>query len=73
MSRYYFSLADGMSFEDVDGLELEDVNAAREEAIGVARDLMRLLPERRDWSGCIVRVTDDGRNLVFDLRFLEAE
>jgi hypothetical protein len=34
---------------------------------------MRLLPERRHWSGCIVRVTDDERNLAFDLPFLEAE
>jgi len=73
MPRYYFSLANDLSFDDIDGLELSNLAAARSEAIGLARDLMRLQPERRDWSGCTVRVTDDERNFLFDLPFLEAE
>ena len=73
MPRYYFSLANDLSFDDVDGLELSSLAAARSEAIGVARDLMRMQPERRDWAGCTVRVTDDEQNLLFDLPFLEAE
>jgi len=73
MPRYYFSLANDLSFDDIDGLELSNLAAARSEAIGLARDLMRLQPERRDWSGCTVRVSDDEQNVLFDLPFLEAE
>jgi hypothetical protein len=69
MPRYYFSLANGRPFDDVDGLELPDIEAARTEAIGFAGDLMRMEPERRDWSQWIVRVTDEDRNQVFDLPF----
>jgi hypothetical protein len=69
MPRYYFSVANGRSFNDVDGLELQDIAAARAEAIGFARDLMRLEPERRDWSDWVVRVTDEGHQSVFDLPF----
>jgi len=69
MPRYYFSLANGRSFDDVDGLELPDVEAARTEARGFAGDLMRMQPERRDWSGWVVRVTDEGQKPVFDLPF----
>jgi hypothetical protein len=70
MPRYYFSLANGRSFNDVDGLELPDV-AARAEAIGFASDLMRMEPERRDWSHWMVRVTDEHLKTVFDLPFPE--
>jgi hypothetical protein len=72
MPRYFFNIANGRSFDDVDGLELPDIAAARAEAMGFARDLMRLEPERRDWSRWAVRVTDDNRKPVFDLPFLEA-
>jgi hypothetical protein len=72
MPRYYFSIANGRSFDDVDGLELPDMEAVRVEAAGFARDLMRLEAERRDWSHWTVRVTDDEKNPVLDLPFLEA-
>jgi hypothetical protein len=72
MPRYYFSIASGRSFNDVDGLELPDIAAARAEAIGFASDLMRMEPERRDWSGWVVRVTDEGQKPVFDVPFLAA-
>jgi len=71
MPRYYFSLVNDLNFDDVDGLELPSLAAARSEALGLARDLMRLQPERRDWSGCAVRVTDNERNVLFDVPFLE--
>jgi hypothetical protein len=71
MPRYYFSVANGRSFDDVDGLELPDVAAALAEATGFADDLMRMEPERRDWSHWIVRVTDEDRKSVFDLPFPE--
>ena len=54
MARYYFSLHNGRSFEDVDGLELSDMAEVQLVAIGFARDLMRLEPLRRDWSRCVV-------------------
>ena len=69
MPRYYFSLANHRLFTDVDGLELPDIEAARAEAIGFASDLMRLEPERRDWSNCVVQVTDESRKTVFNLPF----
>ena len=72
MARYYFSLQNGRSFEDVDGLELSDMAEVRAEAIGFARDLMRLEPLRRDWSHWVVRVTDEDQKSVFDLPFPEA-
>jgi hypothetical protein len=72
MPRYYFSIANGRSFDDVDGLELPDSAAARVEAAGFARDLMRLETERRDWSHWSVRVTDDDHNPVSELPFLKA-
>jgi hypothetical protein len=71
MPRYYFSIANGRSFDDVDGLELPDIEAARIEAIGFAGDLMRMEPERRDWSHWIVRVTDEDQKTVFDVPFPE--
>jgi hypothetical protein len=70
MPRYYFNLAN-RSFNDVDGLELQDAWAARAEAIGFARDLMRMEPERRDWSSWVVRVTDEDKKSVLDLAFVE--
>ncbi|HLQ89792.1 MAG TPA: hypothetical protein VK148_07145 [Xanthobacteraceae bacterium] len=72
MPRYYFSIANDKSFEDTDGLELSDLAAAREEASGFARDMMRQKPDRRDWDGCIVRVTSESRNHLFDLPFPDA-
>lgn len=72
MSRYYFNLRNGQTFDDVDGLELPDIDAVRTEAVGFARDLMRLHPERRDWSNWIVCVTDDVKELVLNVAFSEA-
>jgi hypothetical protein len=72
MPRYYFSIANDRSFEDTDGLELTDPAAAREEAGGFARDLMRREPDRRDWVRCMVRVTCEDRQHLFDLPFLDA-
>lgn len=72
MPRYYFSIANGRSFNDVDGLELPDMAAAQAEAIGFASDLMRLEPERRDWSSWMVRVTGEDQESVFDLPFPDA-
>jgi uncharacterized protein DUF6894 len=72
MPRYYFSLTNGRTFNDTDGLELPDLAAARKEAIGFARDLIRMKPERRDWSSWAVRVTDEAQRLVLDLSFSEA-
>jgi hypothetical protein len=72
MPRYYFSLTNGRSFNDVDGLELPGADAARAEAIGFAQDLMRMEPGRRDWTGWTVHVTDDAKRQVFDLAFPEA-
>jgi len=69
MARYFFSLRDGRVFEDVDGLDLADLGEARAEAIGFARDLIRLEPQRRDWSRWFVRVTDEDRQLVFEVPF----
>jgi hypothetical protein len=71
MPRYYFSVANGRLFDDVDGLELPDIAAARVEARGFARDLMRMEPDRRDWSDWKVRVSDDERRPVFDLPFAD--
>jgi hypothetical protein len=59
MARYYFGIQNDRTFVDVDGLELSDMAEVRAEAIGFARDLMRLEPERRDWSRWVVRVTDE--------------
>jgi hypothetical protein len=72
MPRYFFSLSNGRPFNDTDGLELPDLAAARQEAIGFARDLIRMEPERRDWSSWVVRVTDCADRSVFDLLFSEA-
>jgi hypothetical protein len=72
MTRYYFSLKNGKPFDDVDGLELPDVDAARKEAIGFARDMMRMEPERRDWSSWVVCVTDDAQQCVLKLNFADA-
>jgi len=67
--QYYFNIARGRRFDDVDGLELEDVAAARAEAAAFANDLMRMGPERRDWSKWVVCVTDSEDKPVFDLPF----
>jgi hypothetical protein len=72
MPRYYFSIANGRTFDDVDGLDLRDVAAARAEAIGFARDLMRMAPERPDWSNWAIRVTGGDRQTLFELSFAEA-
>ena len=61
MPRYYFSITNGRPFNDMDGLELPDLAAARQEAIGFARDLIRMEPERRDWSSWAVRVTGEAQ------------
>jgi hypothetical protein len=68
--RYYFSLINGRTFDDVDGLEMPDLAAARAEAIGFAKDMMRLEPEQ-NWLKSSVRVTDEEHNRVFDLPFAE--
>ena len=72
MPRFYFNLTNGRPFSDTDGLELPDLAAVREEAIGFARDLIRMEPERRDWSSWAVRVTDCADKSVLDLLFSEA-
>ena len=72
MTRYYFSLKNGRPFDDVDGLELPNVEAARKEAIGFARDMMRMEPERRDWSSWVVCVTDDAKQCVLKVEFSDA-
>ena len=71
MPRYYFSLSDGRPFKDVDWLDLPDLEAARDEAMGLARDLIRLKPNRRDWSSWSVRVTDEDNHSVLEVRFSE--
>jgi hypothetical protein len=72
MPRYYFNITNDRSFEDTDGLELVDLAAAREEAGEFARDMMRHEPDRRDWGGCVVRVTGENRQHLFDLPFVDA-
>jgi len=72
MPRYYFSITNSTPFDDVDGLELPDLAAAREEANGFALDLIRLEPEREDWRGWRVRVTNEDQQPLFDLPFLDA-
>lgn len=69
MPRYYFSLKNGRPFDDVDGLELPDIAAVREEAVGFVRDMMRMGPDRRDWSSWIVSVTDDENQCVLNVEF----
>jgi hypothetical protein len=69
MPRYYFSLKNGRPFHDVDGLELPDLDAVRTEAVGFARDLMRMQPERRDWSAWVVCVTDEAQQAVLKVAF----
>jgi uncharacterized protein DUF6894 len=71
MPHYYFSIANGRTFDDVDGLDLHDAAAARAEAVGFARDLMRMEPERRDWSRWAIRVADGDRQTLFELPFGE--
>jgi hypothetical protein len=72
MPRYYFSLRNGRRFDDVDGLELPDLDAVRKEAVGFARDMMRMEPGRRDWTGWIVCVTDEAQRCVFEVAFADA-
>jgi hypothetical protein len=69
MPRYYFSLRNGRPFDDVDGLELPDIAAVREEAVGFARDMMRMEPDRRDWTNWVVLVTDDANQRVLNVEF----
>jgi hypothetical protein len=71
MPRYFFSLKNGRPFHDVDGLELADIGAVRNEAVKFARDVMRMEPERLDWSQWAVCVTDDAQKSVFKLAFSE--
>jgi hypothetical protein len=68
----YFSLKNEKHFHDVDGLELADLHEVRTEAVGFARDLMRMQPERRDWSEWVVCVTDEAHQPVFKVAFSEA-
>jgi hypothetical protein len=72
MPRYFYSLKNGRRFDDVDGLEMPDLHAAREEAVGFARDMMRMEPGRRDWTGWIVCVTDEAQRCVFKVAFVDA-
>jgi hypothetical protein len=71
MPRYFFSLKNERSFDDVDGLELPDIDAARKEAVGFARDMMRMEPERQDWSSWVVCVTDAEQQSVLNVAFAE--
>jgi len=72
MPRFCLSFENDKAFKDVDGLELADDAAARDEAIGFGRDLMRLQPDRRDWSAYVVRVANDEGHDVLTLPFSEA-
>lgn len=72
MARYYFSVQNGRSFDDIDGLELSNMAEVRAEASAFARDLMRLEPLRRDWSRWVVLVTDDEGKFVMKLPFPDA-
>jgi hypothetical protein len=72
MARYYFSLKNGRPFNDIDGLELQNIEEVRAEAVGFARDMMRMEPDRRDWSAWVVCVTDDARECVLKIAFLDA-
>ena len=49
--------------------ELPDITAVREEAVGFARDMMRMEPDRRDWSSWVVLVTDDANQCVLNVEF----
>ncbi len=62
----------GRPFNEIDGFELPDIEATRAKAIGLARDLMRLEPERQDWSSWAVQVADEMHKEIFDLHFSEA-
>ncbi|HEY8006959.1 MAG TPA: hypothetical protein VIE66_09240 [Methylocella sp.] len=72
MIRYFFSIIGGRPFNDIDGLELPDIEAARVEAKGLACDLMRIEPERQDWSSWSIHVTNENHEDIFDLAFSEA-
>ena len=72
MIRYFFSIIGGRPFNDIDGLELPDIEAARAEANGLARDLMRMEPERQDWSSWAIQVTDEKHKVIINLDFSEA-
>jgi hypothetical protein len=72
MPRYYFNIVDGRRFDDAEGLELPDTAAARAEAVAIARDLMRIDPTRTDWSEWLVQVTNEHRQIAFDLLFRDA-
>ena len=69
MPRFFFSLNNGRPYTDVDGLDLPHIEAARAEAIAFARDIMRLQPDRRDWSDWIVEVTDGSAKPLFNMPF----
>ena len=72
MARYFFSITNCRPFDDTDGLELPNLASARAEAVGFARDLMRMEPERREWSSWAVCVTDETQKPVLKLGFMEA-
>jgi hypothetical protein len=69
MPLYYFNIAESRHFDDSDGLVRADVESARAEAPGVVGDFKRMKPGRRDWSGCVIHVTEGDRKPVFDLAF----
>lgn len=69
MPRYYFNVVNDRSYTDIDGLELTDLEGARQEAVGFAGDLMRMEPERDDWSACAIHVVDEGGALVLAITF----
>ena len=71
MPRYYFNIENDSVFDDPDGLDLPDAVSARDEALGLARDLMRLQPERLEWTDYKVRVTDESGRPVLDLPFAD--
>lgn len=69
MPRYFFNVVNDRSYRDLDGLELTDLEEARVEAVGFAGDLMRMEPERDNWSGCSIHVTDEEGTLVLSVPF----
>jgi len=73
MSRYFFTLNDGLPPDD-EGIELSDLGSARIEAVGMAADLLRDRPEAlaqgNDWT---VSVADESGLLLFQILIVATE
>ena len=73
MSRYFFTLNDGLPPDD-EGIELSDLGSARIEAVGMAADLLRDRPEMfaqgNDWT---VSVADESGLVLFQILIVATE